>query len=288
MLRIDLLRESDLPAALRLSTQAGWNQIDADWRRLLALWPDTCLAGRLNDQLVATATLATYGDVGWVGMVLVDESHRRRGFGGQMFNAILKLGRARGVRSFGLDATELGRPVYLRHRFVDAVGIDRWERRASPGWHGKVPLPASCSSTPRASVLAHATQRAMENTDLDHRSSGVDRRRLLTCLAAERDVQAFAIEGEAFAVLRRGRTAAHLGPVVARDEDRAEAVLSAALARGAGDGVIIDVPRGRLASFLPRHGFEPVRRLVRMQTADTPAPLLAGPGVFAACGFELG
>src|SRR5688572_17106434 len=121
MLEINPLQEADLPGALRLSTQAGWNQIDADWRRLIALWPDTCLAGRVDDQFVATATLATYGDVGWVGMVLVDESHRRRGFGGQMLDAILDLGRARDVRVFGLDATDAGRPVYLRRGFEDAV-----------------------------------------------------------------------------------------------------------------------------------------------------------------------
>jgi hypothetical protein len=55
--------------------------------------------------------------------------------------------------------------------------------------------------------------------------------------------------------------------------------------------MIIDVPQGRLADLLPRHGFKPVRRLMRMQTAATspaPTPLLTGEGVFAACGFELG
>src|SRR5687768_3853716 len=61
MFRIDALTLTDLPGALRLSAQAGWNQIDADWRRLVDLWPATCLAGRDDDgQLIATATLAVY------------------------------------------------------------------------------------------------------------------------------------------------------------------------------------------------------------------------------------
>jgi hypothetical protein len=72
------LESTDIPGALRLSTQAGWNQIDADWRRLIRLWPDGCLGGWRDDgTLVATATLATFDrSVGWVGMVLVDESCR--------------------------------------------------------------------------------------------------------------------------------------------------------------------------------------------------------------------
>ena len=271
MLVIDLLRESDLAAALRLSTQAGWNQIDADWRRLLTLWPDTCLAGRAGDQLVATATLATYGDVGWVGMVLVDESCRRRGYGGQMLDAALDLGRARGVRRFGLDATDAGRPVYLRRGFVDAVRIDRWEQAASP--------PTEPPADNRCGRFEHA--------DLDLRASGVDRSRLLAHLAAEPGVRAVTAGQDAFAFVRPGRTFDHVGPVVASSEQTAEAIVAAAVAPGR--AAIIDVPRGRLASFLPRHGFEVARRLVRMQTAAAdPTPLLAGPNVFAAFGFELG
>ena len=275
MLSIDCLNELDLPAALRLSTQAGWNQIDADWRRLFALWPDTCLAGRLDGHLVATATLATYGDVGWVGMVLVDESHRRRGFGTQMLDAVLDLGRARGVRRFGLDATDLGRPVYLRRGFVDALGIDRWVRAAGP---------------PARRVPGGNHPDLGPCLPLDFRATGVDRRRLLAHLASEAGVHVVGDGGDAYAVLRPGRTADHIGPVVASTEDGAEAVLTAALLQ-ISRGAMIDVPRDRLARFLPGHGFQPARRLFRMQTGTptlAPAPLLAGPGVFAAGGFELG
>ena len=64
--------------------EAGWNQLAADWRRLLTLWPATCLAGCLGDRLVATATLALFGPVGWIGMILVEQSQRRQGYGGEI------------------------------------------------------------------------------------------------------------------------------------------------------------------------------------------------------------
>ena len=54
---VDPLRSGDLEGALRLSTQAGWNQIAADWERILALSPEGCVAGRMDGHLVATATV---------------------------------------------------------------------------------------------------------------------------------------------------------------------------------------------------------------------------------------
>jgi hypothetical protein len=39
VLSFDLLTEADVDAAVALSTEAGWNQTEADWRRLLALAP---------------------------------------------------------------------------------------------------------------------------------------------------------------------------------------------------------------------------------------------------------
>src|SRR5690606_10280179 len=65
-----LLTESDVNAALHLSTQAKWNQVDADWRRLLRLWPDSCFGLWQDESLIATATLARFGEIGWVGMLL--------------------------------------------------------------------------------------------------------------------------------------------------------------------------------------------------------------------------
>src|SRR5690606_6337112 len=97
-----------------------------DWSRLLALWADGCLAGWVDGALVATAVLAVYRPgMAWVGMVLVDEAYRGRGYGGRMMDAVLGAADRTGVSRVGLDATDLGRPVYLKRGFVDAVGVER-------------------------------------------------------------------------------------------------------------------------------------------------------------------
>ena len=53
---------SDIPAALGLSEQAGWNQTSEDWRTLIDLAPEGCLAIEVGGELAATTTLLCYGD----------------------------------------------------------------------------------------------------------------------------------------------------------------------------------------------------------------------------------
>ena len=344
MLTIDPLTRPDVESALRLSTQAGWNQTAADWHRLLDLWPASCLAGRVGGRLVATATLAAYpgaspgrGRLGWVGMVLVDEAYRGRGYGTAILDASLDLGRGAGVPVVGLDATHLGRPLYVQRGLVDAAGIERWSIQRTPQ-----------SAPPRAPSLT----RALTEADwpsllmLDRTATGVDREPLLRHLVGEPGVRACVHSPlgepvEAFALLRPGRVAAHVGPVVATGRVAAEAVIDALLAelpqeppppeytdqeqalhslRQPGrplqtsassveprlqtedegtaihhrplQSVFIDVPSNRMDDWLTARGWVVARRLTRMQTAP-PEPTgegiaLAGNGVFAAAGFELG
>lgn len=43
-----------------LSDQADRNQVSGDWRWLLALAPDSCRAGWVEEELVATSTAVTF------------------------------------------------------------------------------------------------------------------------------------------------------------------------------------------------------------------------------------
>src|SRR5687768_6521552 len=212
MLDIRPLRVEDIPAALRLSTQAGWNQIEADWRRLIDLWPSSCLAGWDGSRLVATGTLATYGtDPGWIGMILVDEACRGRGFGGAIFDAVLRLADETGVKCLGLDATDLGRPVYLKRGFVDVVGIDRWVRPAAPVIFRESALAAS--------IFVVQDTKALADCDVD--AVGFDRGSLLQHLAADTSSVGVAMRDgnrpTAFGFARAGRRFESIGPLVAED-----------------------------------------------------------------------
>ena len=81
MTHIRLMTSADLDLAMRLKSQAGWNQTQADWRRFLAMQPDGCFVAELDGVAVGTAVGCVFGDVAWIAMVLVDLAARARGVG---------------------------------------------------------------------------------------------------------------------------------------------------------------------------------------------------------------
>ena len=72
MIRVRGMTVDDVPLGMRLKGQAGWNQIEADWRRFLALEPDGCFVAELDGKPVATTTTCVFDSVAWIAMVLVD------------------------------------------------------------------------------------------------------------------------------------------------------------------------------------------------------------------------
>ena len=279
-IRYDALTPADLEGALRLSQQAGWNQTPADWKRILDLSPAGCFAGRLGDRLVATSTGISYGPApGWIGMVLVDEACRGRGYGAGILRRAIDHCRATCGDAFGLDATDLGRPVYLKQGFVDVAPVDRWE-----GTLAEAPSSGDTQELDRSSFDEVAA--------LDRASCGADRSELLLHLLHEPDVGAWVARRDgvlsAFGFLRPGRQRWHFGPAVAGETGSLAAVLSRASRRLAGARVLLDAPRDPgLVGLLERSGLAVQRRLTRMTFARS-QPLLLGDAVGALTAFEWG
>src|SRR6185369_4869352 len=132
MPEIRLLFESDIPAAMRLKEAAGWNQTEADWRRLLSLAPNGCFAAVSNGRLVGTTTTTVYDELAWIGMVLVDPQHRRQGIAAQLMNVALDYLNGK-VGTIKLDATSLGQPVYEKFGFEVESEVERWTGNATGG-----------------------------------------------------------------------------------------------------------------------------------------------------------
>jgi GNAT superfamily N-acetyltransferase len=287
-LRFDLLTDDDLEAAVALSTEAGWNQTPADWRRLLELAPGGCLAGRVGGRLVATTTVVGYQPVRptpvaarWIGMVLVARAWRRRGFGTAMLRHALAT--VAEPHTVGLDATDLGRPLYLGLGFVDVAPFDRWAGR----------LRAVAAPARPAITLQRLDPAALdEAVALDRRACGLDRSLLLRRLATEHGTSGWlARAGDrpvGLACLRPGREHWHLGPVVAEDSAVLAAVLNAAAGQLPAASVLVEAPRIEpIAALLAAAGLRVHRRLTRM-TRPGRRPLLLGDTLAAATALEWG
>lgn len=118
---------ADLEALAELRTQQGWQRSDRLLRAVVG-WEGGRVflvrEGELNPDApdarapVATTSAVAAGTVGVIGTVITRDDYRRRGLGRRVMEAALGWMRERGVRSVLLDATEEGRPLYLRLGFV--------------------------------------------------------------------------------------------------------------------------------------------------------------------------
>lgn len=130
---IRLLRAADLPACMALKDEAGWNQTEQDWLKLLNFAPDSCFGIEIDGTLAATTTVACYGtDLAWIGMVLTSARFRSRGLATALMQHALDYLSRNPVDWIKLDATEMGRPVYQRFGFKDECAVERWLRPGTP------------------------------------------------------------------------------------------------------------------------------------------------------------
>jgi len=266
---IRLLEPSDIPAAMRLKDAAGWNQTAQDWERLLALEPEGCFGLEQDGVLAATATAVTYGeDLAWIGMVLTMPEFRGRGFARRLMERVVAFAGTRGVRTAGLDATDMGIALYRQLGFEAAGIVERWERAGSA-----------------AAVQEGDVEPWGPDADLDRAAFGTDRGRLLASLAAP---ESASIPGLGYAMGRPGSKAAYFGTCVARSAGAADRLLRWFLARHPEEPVYWDILQSnreatRLAS---QYGFRPVRQLTRMFRG----PVSEGDEslVFAIAGLEYG
>lgn len=118
---------------MALKEEAGWNQTEQDWLKLLQLGPDSCFGIEIDGVLAATTTLVCYGtELAWIGMVLTAARFRRQGLASALMRHTLDYLARHAVDWIKLDATESGRAVYQRFGFEDECAVERWLRPGTP------------------------------------------------------------------------------------------------------------------------------------------------------------
>src|SRR5262249_53159489 len=125
---------------LLLSTEAHWNQNEADWRYFLTKGIVFGIRDG-GERLVATAALLPYtASDAWISMVLVTESWRRRGLATRLVDACLTAAAKLRLTTW-LDATPAGATVYGPLGFKPTIELRRL-RLANAGTGAAVPLSA--------------------------------------------------------------------------------------------------------------------------------------------------
>jgi GNAT superfamily N-acetyltransferase len=256
-------------AGLVLSTEAHWNQNEADWRFFLS--EGTVFGVRDGAQLVATAALLPYAaGNAWISMVLVTANWRRRGIATKLVDACLNAATKLGLTTW-LDATPAGTSVYGPLGFTPTLQLRRLRLQA-PSGAGVVQSLSTCTV---ADFIAR-----------DVRAMGFDRGRLLSEFGGRTGSRMVSL-GNAIALVRDGRTARHIGPVLAETREDAVALVDA-IVRSEQGPWLLDAVHSQ-EDFLRRltdTGWTIERPFQRMRFGR--ATMLAGELPFAVAGPEFG
>ncbi len=281
MISIRTMHATDLDAAMRLKSAAGWNQRTADWQRMMHLEPEGALVAVHGDRVVGTTLACTFGTIGWIAMVLVDAEHRRQGIGTRLVRQAVEYLDRRGIQTQRLDATPLGMPVYQQFGFEPEYELARLtgmpELARSVTFGTAFPEVEGANASQLRAIAA-----------LDQQVTGTFRQRLLERLWTE-DPQSMRVVHRdeqlvGYATARPGDPARQVGPMVALNQQAGTALLLDALSRYRGEPLLVDVPRanGWAIDCLLQTGMCETRTLVRMRrgaaVVDTPAQIWAGTG----------
>src|ERR1700704_681328 len=204
------LGPDDAPGGLALSTEAHWNQNEADWRFFLTL--GTVFGVRDRDsRLIASAALLPYtSGNAWISMVLVTANWRRRGLATKLVDACLDAAAAQGLTTW-LDATPAGAPGYGPLGFSPPLKLRRLRLENSMAPKSAAPRPLSTCALD-------------EFIARDRGTMGFARGALLGELGRRAGSRLLS-SGDAVALVRDGRKARHIGPLFADGPDQALAMV---------------------------------------------------------------
>jgi len=259
MIPIRVLTEEDFPFAVFLTDTVTWGFTEEDFRYMVNLEPDGCFIVLDDKERIGITTTITYGKVGWIGNVIVDENYRNRGVGSVLLKHAVNFLRERSVKTINLLSYVHAVPFYERLGFRSVTGFAVLKGRNI-----------------HRGVVGEA--RRAEEKDFhdiltfDTYCFGASRERLLKDILSEKDnfcYVSYEDDGlSGFAFARRYSEMSELGPMACRSafDDSAISLLYAVLGELTGLEVHMNIAERAesLLSELGTLGFEKCFRVVKM------------------------
>lgn len=238
-----------------LVEQSHWNQTPLDWA-IFARLGSIHVVRNDDGRIIASGAVLPLGDkAAWISLILVTPQFRGQGLGRAVFENCLKQVKAM-KRTAMLDATPDGERLYSQYAFASLWRLSRWHRAGVPEI--------------QPGTRPHAPTAPETITELDAQALGFARPALLADLMARGDTDVLR-RAEAIAIVRAGRVARHIGPLLASDE-LAAANLLTHIADTTAAPLFIDVPDDRpiMREHLHAAGFTIQRGFARMALGENP------------------
>lgn len=225
---IETLTAKDIASNVALAQTVGWKDAAGDWQ--VAYETATVLGVRGPNGLLAQGALGTFGNAGTIAKLVVAPTVQRQGLGRRLLEALLQEAEQKELKSVGLVATAVARPLFQQLGFAPAGDI--------------VVLMGSPTV-----FLGHGHVQALENLKaaqtFDQKRLFCDRAKMLRAREKQALATASVIDErrrmKGYAIATSFGTHAQIGPVVA-DSDEVAETLVGGLCRELEDAVRIDVP----------------------------------------------
>ncbi|EIF34955.1 acetyltransferase (GNAT) family protein [Burkholderia sp. Ch1-1] len=270
----------DVALAVEWAALEGWNPGLHDAACFRAADPDGFFIGEWRGEPVACLSAAAYGeDFGFIGLYIVKQAFRGRGFGMRIWRHGMDYLRNRNV---GLDGVVAQQANYRRSGFKLACRNIRFQ-----GVVQDIARSESHADLHNASALPFESL-----SHYDRQCFPASREHFLAAWLAQRGAIARVAVRDGrvvgYGVLRRCRTGSKIGPLFADNGEIAGHLFSALTLSIPGEAFFFDVPEinADAVALAERHGMTSVFETARMYTHEPPA--ISIERVFGVTSFELG
>ncbi|TCO70796.1 GNAT family N-acetyltransferase [Rhodovulum euryhalinum] len=270
------MTRDELDRVLGWAADEGWNPGLEDAGPFHATDPAGFFVAEADGQVVAAISVVNHTDaVAFLGLYICHPDHRGRGIGHALWRHALDHA---GTRTVGLDGVAAQQANYARSGFARAGCTTRHAGVLPGAFHAGI---GPAAARDRPALIA-----------LEARATGYEKPRFLGAWLADTSTRKTLVarkDGEiaGLVTVRTCREGVKIGPLVARTEPVAAALIEAAGVLAGEARAMIDVPEGDrwLAAHCAALGLSPVFETARMYKG--PAPV-GGGVVSAVATLELG
>lgn len=276
--KISIMSQDEISTAIDWARHEGWNPGLHDADAFYQADPTGFLAGKYNDQIIATISAVKYGtDFGFIGLYIVKEAFRGQGFGFRLWQAAIA---SLSGRNIGLDGVLAQQDNYKKSGFRLAHRNIRFA--------GK-----STKSTLPTRAIAAQDIAFQDIAAYDSRFFPAERSAFLKQWIAPENSQSLTIVENSrilgYGSIRACDRGFKIGPLNAETSDIAVELFLALTAKIPDQSdIFLDVPEPNQAAIqlAQNFGMTPVFETARMYTKSTPnLPLNK---IFGITSFELG
>jgi ribosomal protein S18 acetylase RimI-like enzyme len=205
MLQIRTMSNDDLPFAVQITSQMGWNLAEGDFNFMIELEPEGCFVAVDASERIGLATTISYGNIGWFGNLVVNKAYRNKGTGSKLVKHSIEYLLRKHVKTVGLYAYDDRIHFYNRLDFKYDSDFIVMKGKGFPSQSNSNVRKAQKSDIDRV-------------VEFDESCFGSSRRKLLEPILLDQDNLCYMVAENdhvsAYAVAKVYRGMAELGPLV--------------------------------------------------------------------------